>query len=368
MPVLTGTRHDRFRLVNAAHEFLLEVLPFRHPQSRRALAGFVAITAESRLSRAEIGAILVNVLAVLTPQAGGRLPSLMDRYLVGQQYPADAVDKFRDCVEDVIRYRGIGSPDVQHAIAIIEECYAESTLTQREVADRCAVSSHELSVLFGPQTGVSFSQYLRNTRLDRAAALLTGTNGTIKQIWAAVGYNHPSNFDHDFKQRFGVPPREYRSRAITRWNTSTEWPASESGAPPVRPELTTAERLVMVMDDNPTTRETIARHLSTEGFTVAAAATGKEGLRELVGRAVRAILVDYHLPDMDGVEWLRALRRQQPTISTHALIFTADWELADRTDEIRELGAVYVSKLCDLDELTRLVTSLCEMHRLQRVP
>ena len=366
MPVLTGTRRDRYRLVNAAHEFLLEVLPFRHPQSRRALAGFVAMAAESQLSRAEIGSILVNVLAVLAPQTGGRLPSLVDRYLVGQQYPAQAVEKFRDCVEDVIRYRGIGSPEVQHAIAIIEECWAESTLTQREVADRCAVSPHELSALFGPQTGVSFSQYLRNTRLDRAAALLTGTHETIKQIWAAVGYNHPSNFDHDFKQRFGIPPREYRSRAITRWNI--EQSGSEIGAAPPRQELMTGERLVMVMDDNPTTRETIARHLSTEGFTVAAVATGTEGLHALVGRAVRAILVDYHLPDMDGVEWLRALRRQERSCSANALIFTADWELADRIDEIRELGAVYVSKLCDLAELTRLVTSLCEMHRLLRVP
>jgi len=366
MPVLTGTRRERYRLVTAAHEFLLEVLPLRHPQSRRVLASFVAIAAESQLSRAEIGAILVNVLAVLTPQAGGRLPSLVDRYLVEQQYPARAVERFRDCVEDVIRYRGIGSPEVQHAIAIIEECYADSTLTQREVADRCAVSPQELSTLFGPQTGVSFSQYVRNIRLDRAAVLLTGTHETIKQIWAAVGYNHPSNFDHDFKQRFGVPPREYRSRAITRW--STEQSASESGAAALRQERTSPGRLVMVMDDNRTTRETIARYLSTEGFTVAAAATGREGLHALHGRDVRAILVDYHLPDMDGVEWLRAWRRQERSFSANALIFTADWELADRTDEIRDLGATYVSKLCDLDELTRLVASLCEMHRLQRVP
>lgn len=366
MPALIGTRRDRYRLVNAAHEFLLEVLPFRHPQSRRVLADFVAIAAESQLSRAEIGAVLVNVLAVLTPQSGGRLPSLVDRYLVGQQYPANAVDKFRDCVEDVIRYRGIGSPEVQHAIAIIEECYAESTLTQREVADRCAVSPHELSTLFGVQTGVSFSQYLRNTRLDRAAALLTATHETIKQIWAAVGYNHPSNFDHDFKQRFSVPPREYRSRAINRWTTQRS--GSAGAATALLPESSSAERLVMVMDDNATTRETIARHLIAEGFTVAAAATGRDGLRTIAGRAVRAILVDYHLPDMDGVEWLRAFRRQERTFSANALIFTADWELADRTDEIRELGAMYVSKLCDLEELTRLVASLCEMHRLQRVP
>jgi AraC-like DNA-binding protein/CheY-like chemotaxis protein len=366
MSALTGVRSERYALVTAAHHFLLDVLPFRHVHSRRALNTFVHIASASPLPRAEIGAILVKVLAVLNPQTAGRLPTLVDRYLADQQYPAEAIERFRECVGDVIRYRGIGCPEVQQAVAIIEACHTDSTLTQRSVADRCGISPRELSVLFGAQTGESFSHYLRNARLDEAATLLTTTNETVKEIWAAVGYNHASNFDHDFKQRFGVPPREYRTHAIRPYNSDRLQRAS--GAAPCSPDRAAGNApRVTIIDDNFDTLDTIAHHLRMKGYDVAAASTGEEGWRAVADSAVHAIVVDYHLPDTDGIEWLRKVRRLRPSLGASALIFTADWELADRIEEMRALGAFFVSKLCDLNELERLVASLCWMQRLHAV-
>ena len=356
MPALSGIRRERSALVTAAHQFLLDVLPLRDVHSRRALSDFVDIAAASPLPRAESGAILIKVLAVLNPQTAGRLPSLVDRYLADQQYPAEAVERFRDCVDVLIRYRGIGSPRVQQAIAIIEESYADSRLTQRSVAGRCGISPHELSVLFGTQTGKSFSHYLRNIRLDEAATRLTGTDESVKEIWVAVGYNHASNFDHDFKQRFGVPPREYRARGIRLHASSRPFAQRLTDAP-------TDSRRVALIDENVTTLDTIARHLRIKGYDVAVASTGAEGWRAIADGAVQAIVLDYHLPDIDGIEWLRGVRRQWPSLGAKALIFTADWELADRVAEMRALDALFASKLCDLDELERLVASLCAQQR-----
>ena len=365
MPALTGIRRERYELVNAAHEFLLDVLPFRDVHSRSALNKFVSVAAASPLPRAEIGAVLIRVLAVLNPQTAGRLPSLVDRFLADQQYPAGAIEKFRECVDDVIRYRGIGCLEVQQAIAIIEECYKDSTLTQRSVAERCGITPHDLSVLFSDQTGVSFSQYLRSTRLDDAAALLTSTNETVKEIWAAVGYNHASNFDHGFKARFGVPPREYRTRAIRP--SHSDHLDLESRASIPEPGAGHAPR-VTVIDHNPTTLETMARHLRKKGYDVAPATTGEEGWRAVVDNAVQAMIVEYHLPDTDGIEWLREVRRRLPSLRAGALLFTADWALADRVEELRALGALFASKLCDLEEFERLVASLCAVQQPHPVP
>jgi two-component system OmpR family response regulator len=66
---------------------------------------------------------------------------------------------------------------------------------------------------------------------------------------------------------------------------------------------------VLIVDDDRGTRETWTVVLRHEGFDVAAAATGGEGLAQARAKAFDAILVDFRLPDLSGTEVVRALRR-----------------------------------------------------------
>jgi AraC-like DNA-binding protein len=206
MKQLAGSRRARYELVTAAHEFILTVLPFRHPGSRSALARFVDTAARCRMPVADVDAVLLDVLSVLHPHAGGRLPSLVDRYVAQRRHLTEPLARFRECVEDVIRYRGVGSRDVQRAVAIIERRYTDCMLTQAAVAGDLDLLPEELSTLFKRHTGLTFTEYVRALRLDRAASLLTTTDRRIKDIWVEVGYNDASHFDHQFKDRFGTPP------------------------------------------------------------------------------------------------------------------------------------------------------------------
>lgn len=356
MSEMTGKRLQRYGLIHAAHEFILTALPFRHRESRQALSRFVNVARGCELSIPESDAVLLTLLAVLDPHTHGRLPSLVDRYLSQRRLVPDAVARFQHCVDDVIRYRGVGSFDVQQAIAWMEARFADSRLTQAAVAEQVGASAQQLSSLFTSQTGVTFAEYLRDLRLDRAALLLVSGDASIKEIWSAVGYNDASNFCHQFRERFGTTPSEHRARAIRRVDCA---PA----AAPVEPARRAAQGArssgaLLVVDDNAGTCETVARHLGSAGYLVTQAGTGHAALREAERRGLDAIVLDHHLPDMTGLEFLHHLRERKREGSPAVLLFTADWDVADQAEDITGLGAMFASKLCDLDEVERLVASL----------
>ena len=59
--------------------------------------------------------------------------------------------------------------------------------------------------------GMSFHQFLMETRLNQAMKLLTRTNLNIKHISELVGYESSTGFFIAFKKRFHVTPGEYRA-------------------------------------------------------------------------------------------------------------------------------------------------------------
>ncbi|MBD3671771.1 MAG: response regulator [Gammaproteobacteria bacterium] len=66
---------------------------------------------------------------------------------------------------------------------------------------------------------------------------------------------------------------------------------------------------VLVVDDDPATRELIVRHLTQEGLTVAEAENGKEGIRMAHRYHPEVITLDVMMPDMDGWDVLNSLKQ-----------------------------------------------------------
>ncbi|MDB5752009.1 MAG: putative histidine kinase, atypical hybrid [Ramlibacter sp.] len=69
---------------------------------------------------------------------------------------------------------------------------------------------------------------------------------------------------------------------------------------------------VLVVDDNPTTRYSTARVIRAAGFRTAEAGSGGEALA-LAGEGVSAVVLDVHLPDLDGFEVCRVIRSRNDT-------------------------------------------------------
>ena len=82
----------------------------------------------------------------------------------------------------------------------------------KELADAVNLSVSRFTHLFRAETGMPPARYLRQLRMERARELLDSTFLTVKQVMASVGVNDPSHFAREFRNRHGLPPREWRRR------------------------------------------------------------------------------------------------------------------------------------------------------------
>ena len=89
--------------------------------------------------------------------------------------------------------------------------YAE-TLSVAEAAGVCQCSPSHFMRWFRQMTGQSFTEYLNACRLNAAAEALRSTDDTVLAVAERTGFKNLSYFNRAFKARFGLTPREYRSR------------------------------------------------------------------------------------------------------------------------------------------------------------
>jgi two-component system, chemotaxis family, chemotaxis protein CheY len=95
----------------------------------------------------------------------------------------------------------------------------------------------------------------------------------------------------------------------------------------------------LVVDDSRTTRRLLREFLSRLGFDVAEAENGLLGLDELrtLG-SVELIVVDWNMPDMDGLSFIRAVRADDAFEDVRILMVTTEVEM-DRVCEALSAGA-----------------------------
>ncbi|MDJ0464145.1 response regulator transcription factor [Streptomyces sp. H27-C3] len=117
---------------------------------------------------------------------------------------------------------------------------------------------------------------------------------------------------------------------------------------------------VLVVDDDPTVSEVVARYLDRAGFAVDRAADGPAALRAAAERWPHLVVLDLMLPGMDGLEVCRALRAQGPV---PVIMLTARGDEDDRILGL-EIGADdYVTKPFSPRELVLRVESVLRRAR-----
>ena len=82
-----------------------------------------------------------------------------------------------------------------------------------ELASRVGLGPSRLEHLFKANVKTTIRDYVRERRLAEAATMLAAGHERISVIAATVGFPNVSNFNHAFKKRFGLAPREYRQQA-----------------------------------------------------------------------------------------------------------------------------------------------------------
>jgi DNA-binding NtrC family response regulator len=117
-----------------------------------------------------------------------------------------------------------------------------------------------------------------------------------------------------------------------------------------------ASRSVLVIDDEPLIRATLAEYLTGEGFAVTASASGEEALAQAEQRAYDVALCDVQLPGIDGIEVLERLLKISP--ETFVVLITAYATVESAVEAFQRGAHDYLMKPIILDEVAGKVRRL----------
>jgi AraC-like DNA-binding protein len=101
---------------------------------------------------------------------------------------------------------------IQTVIAILEKQW-NKRVDVRLTARMVRLSPSHLEHLFKQQVRICIRDFIQEKRLHAAAVQLAITYERVSTICFLVGFTDVSNFNHAFKRKFGLSPRQYRDRA-----------------------------------------------------------------------------------------------------------------------------------------------------------
>ncbi len=110
---------------------------------------------------------------------------------------------------------------------------------------------------------------------------------------------------------------------------------------------------ILVVDDEPEVRQLMEQFLTDKGFLVRVAENGRQGLAALDSFTPDVVLLDMHMPELDGVETLKQLAARSAAPPVIMVTVNDDVETTSR---LLQLGASdYVPKPFDLDYLEQAI-------------
>lgn len=108
---------------------------------------------------------------------------------------------------------------------------------------------------------------------------------------------------------------------------------------------------VLVVDDSATVRDLLERRLARKGFRVVTAADGVEGVALCKREQPDVVLMDLHMPVMDGWAATRAIRADETTALIPVLILTAYNSSRDRSSAMDAGATDFDSKPISMPRL-----------------
>ena len=117
---------------------------------------------------------------------------------------------------------------------------------------------------------------------------------------------------------------------------------------------------ILLVDDEPNILIPLEFLMKQQGFEVKKAHSGKEALEFMKNYKPDLVVLDVMMPEMDGFEVARQIRKNPGLEETHIVFLTAKGTPDDRTNGYSSGGEVYLTKPFDNDELVQVVNELIE--------
>ncbi len=100
---------------------------------------------------------------------------------------------------------------------------------------------------------------------------------------------------------------------------------------------------ILLVDDDPMLRRATARALAACGFRVSQAENGSEALQMVGSGNIDAIVTDIHMPEMDGLSFLKAVRQQDSDIPV--VLMTGEPSLESAISAVEHGATQYLLKV-----------------------
>ena len=122
---------------------------------------------------------------------------------------------------------------------------------------------------------------------------------------------------------------------------------------------------ILVVDDEPVMRESLAEWLAEDGYTVDTAASGAEAIAKATAKDYAIYFIDLKMPGgIDGIETMLEVRKRHPEASV--IIMTAYATVDTAITAMKEGAQEYVVKPCSPEEISLLVERIIKVKNLQR--
>jgi CheY-like chemotaxis protein len=121
---------------------------------------------------------------------------------------------------------------------------------------------------------------------------------------------------------------------------------------------------IFVVDDEDAVRETIVRQLERRGYAVHAFSSAVDALERLPALRPGVVVSDLHMPEMDGIEFLRQVRRLCGPEVPQFIVVTGFGDLASAREAVRQGAHEYLTKPFDPADLADAVRRASERTRL----
>lgn len=122
---------------------------------------------------------------------------------------------------------------------------------------------------------------------------------------------------------------------------------------------------VLIVDDDQIIRNVLESDLTLDGCDVYLAEDGSTGIKLAQENRPELILLDWMLPDMDGLEVLSELKHDERTEDIAVFMLSGRGAISD-LNRAREAGAdAYIKKIPNVKELSKIVKDKWEEYRVR---
>src|SRR2546421_8145922 len=124
------------------------------------------------------------------------------------------------------QFPGAAVSGFERALAYIRDNY-QRTITNPQLASASKMSLRAFERQFQASFHLTPQKYLRKLRLRIASRALIGTHRSLSDVALSCGFADQSHFTRQFRQQFGLTPREYREH----YKTPNGVPGTKIAAP-----------------------------------------------------------------------------------------------------------------------------------------